>query len=121
MRRSKTKDKEGFKANPPDLSARRMTLARLKPSHIVGAFAVRCDVEAFHLGVLPDAEADHEVDQLVEDEGAEAGPEQSKADRFQLGQHLRGHIIGPCGRFARLDRVVGDPDAAELRRYKDAG
>ena len=45
-------------------------------SAVVRGFAVRADVQAFALFLFGDAQADHQVDDLVGDEGDHAGPDQ---------------------------------------------
>ena len=52
-----------------------LATGRRSRSVVVGALAVVGDVEAFALLVLGDAQADDQVDDLVEDRRADAGPD----------------------------------------------
>ena len=51
---------------------------------VVSRFAVRGEVETFTLGVGCGAQSDDQVDDLVEDRAADAGPQQGDEDALDL-------------------------------------
>src|SRR6187551_385727 len=61
--------------------------------HVVGAFGVLGDVEAFTLGFDVDAQADDHVDDLEEDRRTDTRPHQRRADAPELGGHLRHEVV----------------------------
>src|ERR1700732_590463 len=66
-------------------------LTRSRPgenSHIVGALRVLGDVETFPLALDVGAQADDDVDHLVEDRRTDARPHQRSTDAPGLGDHL---------------------------------
>src|SRR4029077_19975307 len=56
--------------------------------HVVGALAVIGEVEAFALALNGRTQTDGEVDDLVDDQRTDAGPEQSDAHGPALGDEL---------------------------------
>src|SRR6266702_8041409 len=57
-------------------------------SHVVSALGVLGDVEALAFGLDVDAQADDDIDDLVEDGGTDARPHQRGADAPDLRGHL---------------------------------
>src|SRR6266446_5397659 len=95
-------------------------LVRSRPwenSHIVSALRVLGDVETFALHLNAGAQADDDIDDLVEDRRADARPHQRGADAPGLRSHLTDEIVVRD----LADGVVHDPGAAERRVHQDAG
>src|SRR5438552_8144436 len=77
----------------PELWTRSLEIASRENLHVVSALRVLGDVEAFTLGLDIGAQADDDVDDLVEDRRTDAGPHQRGADAPGLGQHLRREVV----------------------------
>src|SRR5262245_22214832 len=85
--------------------------------HRVGALAVVGEVETFALLLDRDSQTDQDVHHLVDDEGADAAPDQRQQHALDLGQHLgRELVIGDLA-----DLVVHDAGAAERGVHQNAG
>src|SRR5713226_8161499 len=95
-------------------------LVRSRPGrdlHVVGALRVLGDVETFPLHLDGGAQADDDIDYLVEDRRTDARPHQRGADAPDLRGHLRDEIV-----VADLaGGVVHDAGAAERRIHQDTG
>src|SRR3989338_1049961 len=76
---------------------------------VVGGFAVGRDVQTFAFGFFRDAQTHDQVNNLVGDEGHDAGPHDGDDDTFGLDQQLAG------------DGVVVALDAAERAGREHAG
>src|SRR6201999_3313186 len=86
-------------------------------SHVVGAFGVVGEVEALTLTFDIDAQADDDIDDLVENRRADARPHQRGADAPDLGDHLRAELV--VGNLA--GGVVHDPPPTAPGVDQDAG
>src|SRR3954451_14573132 len=103
----------------PELWARSREIAPRENLHVVRALGVLGDVEAFTLYFNGSAQADDDIDDLVQDRRADAGPHQRGANAPGLRGHLRHevvvrHLWGDGG-------VVHNAGAAERRVHQNAG
>src|SRR5258705_1632282 len=95
-------------------------LVRSRPQynlHVVGALGVLGDVETFPLHLNGGAQADDDIDDLVEDRRTDARPHQRGADAPGLRDHLRREVV--VGDLA--GGVIHDARATEGRIHQDAG
>src|ERR1700712_400692 len=92
-------------------------IAPRENSHVVSALRVLGDIEAFTFGLDVDAQADDDVDHLVEDRRTDARPHQRGADAPGLRDHLGSEVVVRD----LADRVGHDARAAEGRIHQDAG
>src|SRR5258708_33626032 len=101
----------------PELWVRPLGIAPRENLHVVSALRVLGDVEAFTLGLDVDAQADDDIDDLVEDRRTDARPHQRGADAPGLRDHLGSEVVVRD----LADGVVHDARAAEGRIHQDAG
>src|SRR5260221_6124947 len=85
--------------------------------HVVSALRVLGDIEAFTLGLDVDAQADDDVDHLVEDRRTDARPHQRGGNAPALRDHLSSEVVVRD----LAGGVVHDARAAEGRIHQDAG
>src|SRR5579862_3144921 len=104
----------------PKLWARPLKAAPREESHVVGALAVIADVETLAFLFDGGTQANDQIDDLVEDRRADAGPDQRRQHRLALRNHLGDQIVG-AGVVASDVGVVGDADATERGIDQDAG
>src|SRR5712675_1700748 len=101
----------------PKLWVRPRGIAPRENSHVVSALRMLGDIEAFTLGLDVDAQADDDVDHLVEDRRTDARPHQRGADAPGLRDHLGSEVVVRD----LAGGVVHDARAAEGRIHQDAG
>src|ERR1700710_245688 len=77
----------------PEFWARSRGIAPRENLHVVGALGVLGDVETFALHFDIGAQADDDIDDLVEDRRADARPHQRGGDAPALRDHLRHQIV----------------------------
>src|SRR6516225_9638590 len=62
-------------------------------TRLLNHFAVEVDVETFDLDLLGDADADHRVEDLEDDPGADGAIHEGSGDVVELDQHLVGVAV----------------------------